>query len=199
MNDYQVNMGGYVMEYIDATHTYLVDGIIVPSITQLLKAHFGDMYSHVDSGTLFKRAKEGTAVHEAIEEFCISGFEQDLIEVRNFKWLMSRHNFRVLKNEVPVILFGKDGYPVSAGRLDLVLAEDGHIGLGDIKSQSSPNKEYLAYQLNLYRIAYQQCYTGKIDFLRGIQLKGDKRKYIEIPINEEIAWNAVNEWRLKNE
>ena len=34
MEQWQINGG--VLEYIDETHTYLYDGIVLPSITQLL-------------------------------------------------------------------------------------------------------------------------------------------------------------------
>ena len=99
----------------------------------------------------------------------------------------------MLDNEVPVILF-KDGVPIGAGRLDLVLSVDGELGLGDIKRTSVLDKDYLAYQLNLYRIAYQQCYDKEITFLNGIHLKDDIRKVVKIPINEELTWELVDEY-----
>ena len=37
----QWEVKGGVLEYIDETHTYLYDGIVLPSITQILKAKFG--------------------------------------------------------------------------------------------------------------------------------------------------------------
>ena len=98
-----------------------------------------------------------------------------------------------MQNEVPVILF-KDGKPTSAGRLDLVLRMNGEIGGADIKRTSTLNKEYLFYQLNLYRIGYQQCYGEEWQFLRGIHLKDDIRKFVKIPINADMAWQLVEEY-----
>lgn len=191
---------GHTLEYADDSHTYICDGEIVPSITQILKLKFGGKYDHVNRQTLQKASEKGTMVHEAIEKYCKYGYESDLPELRNFKFLQRAYKFDVLCNEVPVIL-SFDGKPVSAGRLDLVIekiGEDGVLhgerGIADIKRTSTLDKEYLAYQLNLYRIAYQQCYGIKIDFLKGIHLREEKRKYVDIPINEEMAMELVKEY-----
>lgn len=188
-----MNIKGYYLEYYDDTHTYLVDGVIVPSITQILKIKFGKKYKDVSDHVLKKAADKGTQVHEAIEKLCKTGEVEDLKEVKNFLFLQKHYKFEVIDNEVPVILF-KDGGPIAAGRLDLVLGINGEIGLGDIKRTSALDKDYLAYQLNLYRIAYQQCYDKEISFLNGIHLKDNVRKVVKIPINEELTWKLVDEY-----
>lgn len=195
--DFTTEIKGHTLEYIDSEHIYLVDGLIVPSITQILKRKFGNKYSNVNRRVLKNAAQKGTEVHDAIEQYCKNGTESDLKEVINFKFLQRMYDFKVSDNEVPVILF--DGHePISAGRLDLVLYQeyDDHIeyGLGDIKRTSALDKEYLAYQLNLYRIAYRQCYDTEIWFLRGLHLRENVRRYIDIPINENMAWKLVQEY-----
>ena len=192
--DYTVDINGHCLEYIDESHLYVVDGIIVPSVTQILKYKFGGMYGKVDPEVLQRAADKGTAVHEAIEKYCKTGEESEYPEVHNFQFLMNQYHFQPVDNEVPVILFGRNHEPLAAGRLDLVLREMDYLGLGDIKRTSVLNKEYLAYQLNIYRIAYQQCYDTTIDFLRGVHLREDVRKYVDIPINEEMAWELVEEY-----
>ena len=202
--DFSENINGHVLEYFDDEHVYLVDGVIVPSITQILKYKFGGKYNGVSKSVLQKASEKGTMVHEAIEKYCKYGYESDLPELRNFKFLQRAYKFDVIENEVPVIL-SFDGKPVSAGRLDLVIekiGEDGVLhgerGIADIKRTSTLDKEYLAYQLNLYRIAYQQCYGTKIDFLKGIHLREEKRKYVDIPINEDMAMELVKEYIENN-
>jgi hypothetical protein len=184
----------HTVEYFDDTHTYLVDGIIVPSITQVLKKRFGNKYTSVDSETLKRASEQGTEMHKAIEEYCKTGKETDLKELKNFKFLQKQYHFSVLENEMPVILF-EDDEPICAGRLDMVIQMDGKIGGADLKRTSTLDKEYLAYQLNLYRIAYRECYGVEWEFLRGIHLRENVRKFVEIPINEEMAWELVEEWR----
>ena len=56
------------------------------------------------------------------------------------------------------------------------------------------DKEYLAYQLNLYRIGYFQCYGVEWEFLKGIHLREGKRKLVDIKINEDMAWELVNKF-----
>ena len=184
---------GHVLEYLDETHTYLVDGIIVPSITQILKIKFKNKYSGVNEAVLNRASEKGTKIHEAIEKLCKTGEAEDIKEVKNFIFLQKQYKFNTIDNEVPIILF-KDNIPVGAGRLDLVLEENQELGLGDIKRTSVLDKEYLAYQLNLYRIGYQQCYDKEITFLKGIHLREDVRKYVNIPINEKLAQKLVEEY-----
>lgn len=196
--DFQEEIRGHLLEYTDKTHTYLVDGEHLPSITQIMKLKFGNMYDGVSKATLEKAREHGSAVHEAVENWCKNGAESEFPEVRNFKFLMKKYQFQVEYNEVPVVLFADD-VPIAAGRLDLVVSEivngETVTGLADIKCTSTLNKEYLAYQLNLYRLAFQQDYGEKISFLKGVHLKGDKtRKYVDIPINEELAWDLIGEF-----
>ena len=191
MNTWEIK--GHILEYFDDTHTYLVDGIIVPSITQILKIKFKNKYDRVNEKVLNRASEKGTQVHEAIEKLCKTGEAEDLKEVKNFMFLQKQYKFNTLDNEVPIILF-KDDIPVGAGRLDLVLEEKDKLGLGDIKRTSVLDEEYLAYQLNLYRLGYQQCYDKEITFLKGLHLREDVRKYINIPINEELAQKLVEEY-----
>ena len=46
MERWEIN--GRTLEYDDESHIYLVDGIIVPSVTQILQVRFGNKYSKVD-------------------------------------------------------------------------------------------------------------------------------------------------------
>lgn len=192
-----VEIKGGVLEYIDETHTYLYDGVVLPSITQLLKVKFGNKYNGIPKETLERASVQGTAVHKAIEDYEQDGIECDLLELRNYKFLKKVFNFDCVANEVPVVLF-RDGEAVACGRLDLVLTEGDKIGLGDIKRTSTLDKNYLAYQLNLYRIAYQQCYDTEISFLRGLHLREDTRKYVTLPINENLAYEVINEYYKEN-
>lgn len=193
-----IEIKGGVLEYIDETHTYIYEGVVLPSITQVLRVKFGNKYNGISKATLERAAEQGTAVHQAIEDFEKQGIESSLLELRNYKFLKKAYGFECIDNEVPVVLF-HDGEPVACGRLDLVLTEGEQIGLGDIKRTSALDKNYLAYQLNLYRIAYQQCYGSKISFLRGIHLRNDVRKYVTLPINENLAKEVINEYFKEND
>ena len=191
------NIAGGLLEYIDESHTYIFNGVILPSITQILKVKFGNKYHGVSNSTLERAANLGTEVHKAIEDYETKGIENiELKELRNYVFLKVRNNFKCLKNEVPIVLF-LDDKPVAAGRVDLILEQDGQVGIADIKRTSTFDKEYVAYQTNLYRIGYQQTYGEDITFLRGLHLRDNTRKYIELPINEEMSLDLVKKYLEK--
>ena len=181
---------GRTLEYDDASHIYLVNGVIVRSVTQLLKMKFGGKYDGIDAGVLKAAADRGTAIHKAIEEYCKTGRNEDVPEVRDFKFLQHQYNFLVTGNEMPIILdFAGETY---AGRLDLILnmnMADSCYAVADIKTTSTLDKDYLGHQLNLYRMGVEQCYDIEIQELYGIHLKDGKRKMVKIPIRSE-KWLA---------
>ena len=187
-------IAGGILEYIDETHTYIYNGEILPSITQVMNMKFKNKYSGISKEVLQRAAERGSKIHKTIEDYERHNQENpESVELRNYKFLKKAYKFECIDNEVPVVIF-KDGKAVACGRLDLVLEEEGKIGLGDIKTTSTLDREYLRYQLNLYRIGYQQCYGTDIAFLRGIHLRNDTRKYIPIPIDENIAMGLINEY-----
>lgn len=188
--DFVKEIAGKTLEYFDDEHCYVCDGVILPSITQILKHRFPNKYRGISKETLARAADAGTAVHEAIEHYCTDGEDSTLKELRNFKFLQKQYGFKVLENETPVILF-LDGEPIAAGRLDMVLEMDGQIGGADVKRTATLDKEYLAYQLNLYRIAYKQSYGKEWQFLRGFHLRDDTRKFVPIPIDENLTWKLI--------
>lgn len=193
MMDIVKEINGHTLEFYEDDHIYLVDGKIVPSVTQVLSHKFGSKYNGVPTEVLKARATEGTRVHEAIERLCKTGEMTDLPEVKNFLFLKKAFKFEVVDNEVPVILFHAQE-PICAGRLDLVIKSDEGLGLADIKRTSVLDRDYLFYQLNIYKIAYEQCYWQDISFLKGIHLKENQRRYAHIPMNSPMAWEFIAEY-----
>lgn len=190
-------IAGGLLEYIDETHTYIYDGVILPSITQMLKFKFGNKYNSVDEKVLKRAAEKGTAVHQAIEDYEKRNIDDETcVELRNYKFLKKQFDFKCLDNEVPIVLFYKDK-PVAAGRVDLIIEDKGKVGIADIKRTSVFDKEYVAYQTNLYRLGYQQSYGIEISFLRGIHLRDKVRKYIELPIKEEMMLEFIEKYLME--
>ena len=183
LTEWEINGG--VLEYIDETHTYLYNGVVIPSVTQLLKKKFGQKYDGIPRHILKRAAERGTELHEAIEDYERFGVVTDLIEHHNWIALKAEHDIEVVGNELPVVLFD-GGKAVAAGRCDLFLENKGLFGLGDIKRTYRLDRKYLAYQLNIYRMAFMQSYGKNIDFLRGIHLREEVAKYVEIPIDESL-------------
>lgn len=187
---------GGTLEYFDDTHTYLYDGLMLPSVTQILGVKFRNDYASVPPAVLDNASKRGTAVHKAIENFNVSGYDDGSEAVRNFKFLQKQYGFEVLDSELPIVIF-KDDMPIACGRLDMTMLIDGQTGIADIKTVSALNKEKIAYQLNLYRIGLMQSYGVDAKFLKIIHLRDGIRKVIDCPVNEGMAWELINEFLNK--
>ena len=182
---------GRQLDFIEESHTYFVDGVKVESITQLLGRVFPNKYKGIHSEVLRRASERGTQVHRAIEAYC-KGFDDGSEEVRNFNFLRKHYGFVPLENELPIILdFGGKTY---AGTLDLLSKMDNQIVLMDVKTTSTLDKNYLGYQLNLYKIGAEQSYGYKIDQLFGIHLRDDIRKLVKIPIvTEEQLYESMKD------
>ena len=64
---------GGTLEYFDETHTYLYDGLMLPSVSQILGTKYRNEYASVPPAVLNNAAQRGTAVHKAIENYNNSG------------------------------------------------------------------------------------------------------------------------------
>ena len=183
------DINGYSLEFDEDTHTYLVDGVIVPSVTQIVKKQFGKMYENVPPAVLKRASERGLAVHEAIETYCKTGEKVEMEELDGFIRLVEQNKITVLANEVPV-LFAKER-PLFAGRLDMYIekqgANDGDFAIADIKTTYRLDNSYLGYQLNLYRVAFEQSYKMDITKLYGMHLRDKTAKLVEIPINDFLV------------
>lgn len=184
---------GGTLEYFDETHTYLYEGLMLPSVSRILGTKYRDEYASVPPAVLNNAAQRGTAVHKAIENYNNSGYDDGSEAVRNFKFLQKQYGFEVLDSELPLVLF-KDDIPIACGRLDMTMLMDGETGIADIKTVSVLNKEKIAYQLNLYRIGLMQSYGVDAKFLKIIHLRGGIRKVIDCPVNEGMAWELIEKF-----
>lgn len=189
---------GGTLEYFDDTHTYLYDGLMLPSVTQILGVKYGNDYASVPPAVLDNAAKRGTAVHKAIENYNNSGYDDGSEAVRNFRFLQKQYGFEVLDSELPIVIFNGD-MPIACGRLDMTMLMDGETGIADIKTVSALNKDKIAYQLNLYRIGLMQSYGVDAKFLKIIHLRDGVRKVIDSPVNEGMTWELIEKYLEENE
>lgn len=174
-------MNKYEIEYLDEEHIYLCNGVIVPSVSQVLHLVFPDKYKNVDKKILNAKAKYGTELHNYIEQYENGLITQKLNYIqeasfRQYLKLKDKYYIEVLEQEK--IVNYKDIY---AGRFDIYGEVNGVISLCDIKTTASLDKEYLKYQLNLYRFASKD--KNKIKKLYAIWLRPrELGKLVEIEI-----------------
>lgn len=199
---------GELVKYQDETHTYLVRGRQVPSITELLKLVYGDTYSAVDPDLLKKSADYGTAVHHELDSLINlreTGFDiNDLItypETKNyFLYIEPFYKIVPLLTERMVVLYNAFKEPIAAGRFDLICEVDGTKTLADFKTTSTIHRQLVSAQLNLYRrAAFQSGYIDDENISLGvIHLSGKTYEYKTMTSFGEGFFNKFGAGKISN-
>jgi hypothetical protein len=145
-----------MLEYIDKEHLYLYDGIIIPSVSELLKKVFPNKYKDVPKNILNNKAEYGSKVHKIIELKEKGKEYKNLIDsviieesINQYNKIKRNNLIQVLKQEEMVCYKG-----LYAGRFDMIALVNGEYCLCDIKTTAVLDKEYLSWQLSLYELAY---------------------------------------------
>ena len=184
-----------MIEFLEDTHTYLADGIIIPSVSELIRFNFPEAYANIPDRILKKKASYGTKVHQTIEAFLRKEFTlEDLkkkridpdikIAVEQFESLRRKWMFEIKDMEQIVSWRNK-----FAGQFDLLTVDNFII---DIKTTTDLHEDWLALQLGLYYLA-----SGiKKDFGYCMWVpKGKMAKVIKIPVvDEEKCVQLVGEY-----
>lgn len=184
-----------MITFLEEPHIYLVDGVITPSVSEILHFIFPDKYKGVDKKTLNKKAEYGTTIHESIEMYEINiktmGLSEAFdvtVQAKELSYIQEASLRQYLKlkkeNEIKVIeqeqmIHYKDKY---AGRFDMIAQVGSDMCLCDIKTTAELDVEYLSWQLSLYEFAYGK----KFDKLYAIWLpKKELGKLVEIKRKKE--------------
>ena len=186
------NLNNHILEFDENSHIYIVDGLIVPCVTDILSRKYKD-YDGVSQETLKRASDLGTKLHKAIEIYEKKGITNNSEEFKNYLFLKKHYKIENIDNEVPII-YEENGKVLFAGTLDQIYKIDNKLGINDFKRVSAPNKEKIALQVNLYKIGYEQTYHKSIEILSFMHLREEKRKFYKLPVNEEMAMKLVKEY-----
>lgn len=143
-----------MIEFIEEYHTYLIDGVITPSVSEILNFIFPDKYSNIPKQILNTKANYGSKVHEAIEllekneELPKLNYLQE-ISIDQYRKLKDKYKIEVLEQEKMVHY--KNYY---CGRFDMIAEINGTYSLCDIKTTAKLDKESLSWQLSYYALAH---------------------------------------------
>jgi hypothetical protein len=134
------------------THTYVMDGTTIPSVTQVLKRAGIIDYSAVDSVALSMARARGTAVHAAIAAGGINTTDPSIEGFLNaWRRFTGAVRFKVVHHERMVY----SALHQYAGTFDVFGLMHNRPALIDVKTGSSPL--WAGLQLAAYQLAGQEC------------------------------------------
>lgn len=110
-------MGAGVLTFDEPSHTYRLDGRVVPSVTQILKRVYPNVYSSIPPTVLDRKARLGTAVHRTIELWIKGVLDEASVhaEVRPYldSFLGWWDGVRVVGCQVEKQLYSQAGYAMT--------------------------------------------------------------------------------------
>ncbi len=154
------------IEFIEDTHQYLLDGQLIPSVSELVRYALNEDLSNVPEDVLKKASEFGTSKHDLIEDYELSGLEEDdeIGTIAQWKAIKELNNIQIIDSEKIIYT---DDY---AGRYDLLAFVDDEIALIDIKTNRVYPKDHLECQLGFYKYALKdvkKCYCLWLNKSKG--------------------------------
>ena len=188
---------GHMVVFHEETHEYYVDGVKVPSVTELVRKyselHGLDDYTAVPSGTQRRAAPQGPTLQQEIERYEKDGAEGSSEEFRNYLELKGKCGIKAESSGLPVLIFDGSGKPVCAGRLDLCGTVMGGSAIIGIRRTAKIYKAKVSLQLNLYRLGYKESYGEPCESLYVLRLRHGASEFARIPVDENYAYALLRE------
>lgn len=174
-----------MIEFIEESHTYIKDGIILKSVTQILQELFPEKYDGIPKKILEDKSVYGIEFHKFIEiietknpkrplAYIKRYFNPNIYQIESLKdYLAIKEKYNINITECEKMVSYKYKY---CGRLDLKGYVNGKSAIIDIKTTYELDELYVSMQNSLYELA-----DGKVDELYCIWLpKGKLGKLIKL-------------------
>lgn len=200
-----------MLEFEPTTHTYKLDGVDIPSVSEILRFCYREVYEEPDKFLMDQAADRGTRVHAAAQELDTKGCadaDPDIVQyVSAYVKFLKEHDVKWEMIEQPVAFSRFVGMtletdiPEYAGTIDRYGTLDGEPVLLDIKTTSKMTKKHklmYAAQLAGYlgalvcalrdKAVEENLEMGEICFKTAIlQLKSDGTyKLMYVPAEFEV-------------
>lgn len=178
------------IEYIDSTHQYMVDGVLVPSVSTLVAYATGDIYKNIPESILEQARIHGTAVHDAIENYERTGAttEEYAKEIGSYLELKEKYILNV--KDMEQIVNYENHF---CGRYD-ILDQEGT--LWDIKTTSKYHQENLEWQLGLYYLGLGK--EKDVGFCIHIPKKGKAKVHMVKPKTNRECIDLITTYEQAN-
>lgn len=164
----------------DLTHTYLTeDDRQLIGVTTLMKMMgVSPDYSGIPADVLQKAAERGSAVHKAIETWCIRG-EASISEEYADEVIPDLEAFKRLELDVLANEYLVSDMTHIASSIDIVLKD---LTLVDIKTTSKIHWDAVSWQLSIYKWLFElQNPKKKVKGLKVLHLRGGQMEYKDVP------------------
>lgn len=196
-----------MIEYIEETHQYIVNGILVPSVSEILKFKFPNKYKNVSEEVLSKKAKFGTRVHLATDKvdfIYVDKIDAYLEILPLYERLCVQQHLKLKKKykiepiiHEKIIYNKKLGY---AGRLDVIGFVDSIKAIIDKKCTAKLDIDYVTWQNSFYYygLAAKERKDIKKSFVEWLP-KGELGQFKELKIiSYEKIKKLVKEYKEAN-
>ena len=184
-----INSGTSVLDFDEKTHTYRLDGLVIPSVTTVMKLLSAFEYDGVRADVLANAANRGSAVHHAIENYINFGIEDISEEYKPYFLAF----LKFLSDKQPNILAVEEKvyhrFLRYAGTVDLICEINGEVYLIDFKTTAVMMRRLTEVQLEAYKQAVQS-HGFKIDKKAIVHLKNDGTYRFEPQGNDSECWNV---------
>ncbi len=187
------------VEFIEETHQYLVNGVLVPSVTQILNQVFPDKYGGIPQKILDEKSVYGTELHKYIEVIERKKPRRPLVYIKRYfspniyqeeslkEYLRIKQEFNIEVLEVEKIVFYKNLY---GGTLDIKALVNGKKAIIDVKTTAELDRDYVAWQTSYYELADEEVEEHYCLWLpKGHLGKLEKVERIEKNLLLEVANN----------
>lgn len=168
-------------------HTYTLNGVLLSGITGLIQEKiFPDKYKDIPKHILDEAARRGTYIHEQCELIDEGAFPST---IEGVKYVENCKAYGLTHVESEYLVSDEENY---ASCIDKVMKGEGYeeneFDLGDIKTTSKLDKEYVSWQLSIYAYLFElnnpDC---KVKRLFAMWLRGEKSEFAEVerkPVEE---------------
>ncbi|MGN0318275.1 MAG: hypothetical protein ACI4E1_10140 [Lachnospira sp.] len=163
--------------FVEDTHQYFINEKELKGVTGILTRRlFPDKYKYVVKEVLDNSANRGKYIHrmcELVDDLCI---EPESIEAKNYIIIKEKYNLKPVAREYLIT----DGEHY-ASAIDAVYEVDGGVVLNDLKTTYKLDKEYISWQLSIYKYFFELNNPDiEVKGLTATWLKGDIAEYVEI-------------------
>lgn len=193
----RARVNNHTIEYWSGRRKYRVDKVWVPSVSDLLDKYYPFKKGSSYYNNLRREATQTVnRMRKAILEYEEEGIDCNLPELEKYKELKSEYKFSPIGTGL-MVAYCKGKIPLYAGTIDMLLQNSNSTyNLLSFNRVSNANLARDSIQLNLYRVALEECSNRDVAKMEYIQIK-DSFGYFSNVKKEENNTKVVLEKRYR--